>query len=382
MLSVALWVVAVQVESPRLRTLLPNGAATIVETVKGATYGTIQILASTHDCRETPENNGWRHLLEHLVLSGVDADAQSKGMFLTGSTYREFSRFEIKFEPSEITEAAKCISNLLRRRRFSEEAIQKEIGIIEQEMALLSDAQRLTLGAWHYAYEGKRPDPFGSVKSLGKCRPDDLDALRERLFNPPNVTIAVVGPMEVKAMASAASMIAGSLAARDYSAQPTDAPAALVRGRVEVTGVTGEARSTICQGLRTKEGVATLCAALALGSEFDDSFLSYTPSLGSSLVTIGRTVDVGPFTQTLDQNEPEDYVSMVDRGRALGRAWFLSQMDTPRGLAYLRGLYLLYNRSAKPEDSLALIDTMTSGDFVAAATNFSKSRSVVTVGVR
>ena len=382
MIALAVWVVASQVESPRLRTLLPNGAATIVETVKDAPYATIHLFASTRDCRETPENNGWRHLFEHLILSGFDAEAQSKGMFLTGSTFREFSRFEIKFEPSKLSDATKSIASLLRRRTFDEATITKEIGIVDQEMALLTDAQRLTQGAWQHSYEGQRPDPFGTLESLAKCTPQELDAVRERLFNPPNVVVAIVGPMDVKSMSQAASSIVGGLTARSFGTQTNEPAAAQVRGRFEVVGVVGEARSTICAGLRSKEGMATLCAALALGSDFEDSFFSYTPSLGSSLMTIGRTRDVGPFTQGIDGLNVSEFQSLWERGKTLARSWFATQMKSPRGLAYLRGLYLLQNRSAKPEDSLALVESVSESDFVAAASRFAKSGSVVTVGVR
>src|SRR5665213_4422706 len=101
MLSLFACILATQAQvdqHPRLRTILPNGAAILVERVPGAKDLSVDLFAASRGTEESPISNGLRHLLEHLIAKGpngdIDRRLETAGAFLSAETSRDTMCFK------------------------------------------------------------------------------------------------------------------------------------------------------------------------------------------------------------------------------------------------------------------------------------------------
>src|SRR5688500_3617518 len=100
---------ATQDESPRLRTVLPNGAIILAERMPSAPTVSVQLFASSKRVPETAETHGRRHLLEHILAKGpkknLDTRLESSGAFLEAFTHRDAMQLGVTCGPGRLNMA-------------------------------------------------------------------------------------------------------------------------------------------------------------------------------------------------------------------------------------------------------------------------------------
>ncbi len=204
MLAFLACLVATQVpvgQPPRLRTVLPNGASVIVERMPGAKTLSVELFSSSRGTEETPLTNGLRHLLEHLIARGpkgdIDERLETAGGFLQAETLREAMTFKLSLPPGQLSFGLKVIEQLMQMPVITTDAIQHEALIIAQEAALRSNASIFSAAAWSQSYGERGLDVVGNLDVIRNATPEMLAKIHQVQFSGPNLSIAVVGDVEL-----------------------------------------------------------------------------------------------------------------------------------------------------------------------------------------
>lgn len=372
---------ALQVEvqqPPRLRTVLPNGATVLVERVPGAKTVWTRLFLSSRGAEDTPASHGQRHLLEHLVAVGrdgrLDERLEAKESYLRAQTHRDAIEFDVDVPAGRLDLALGALGEMLRLKSLTPDDISREAGIIRQEGALMEVSTRLAAAAWGVAYGAKGLAPFGDLNAIRAATPASISALHRRLCAGGNLVIVVAGDVDLDAATAAAASV--------VRAAPKGEGAFGVRpegkgGRDEDAVGYGEARALPVPAYDDPRTVAALAAALALASELDDAFITYTPSGRPGLVILGRAGENNGLAAKVEAADP---AALWNRGRLLVGFWLRRQTSDPGADASLRGLLLAQSVDYTPDRMREAIAGMTYRDFAAAVAAFQGPRSVTVIG--
>lgn len=369
-------------DAPRLRTLLPNGAAILVESMPDAKSLAVTLVASSRGVEETPDRHGFRHLVEHLLLKGKNKDLdrrlESEGMFITGSTMRDAMEIDVTCAPSQLNKALDALREVLSPLTVSQEDIDSELRIMEQEFALQPDSLKLGRAAWTAAYGAQGLEPFGNFDAMKKATPKALAEIDAGQFSSDNLTVVVAGPIGMDAATKEVKKLL-----LDRTSNPKGAPdqrGAARLGRVEITDALGEARAAPVGSFRDKKTVCVLAAALAVASQFEAGFVSYTPSSKGGLITVGRTDSNSGVGLYIDSLDDASKAALYSLGKQLAFSWVDRQLHSPGLNASLRGMLISMGPALKPEMMLDNVRSMTWPEFVGGLDSLSKDKTVIIVG--
>lgn len=383
MLSLAISVVLLtQQEPPRLRTLCKNGAAILVERMADEPVISVQLWASARNVKETPDTHGWRHLLEHLVAKGpkrdIDKRLESLGCYLRANTYRDAMQFEVVVGPNQLKLALSTLQELMQPLKVEQGDIDKEVGILRQEKATYDDSSRLAAGAWMQAYGEAGLDAFGNLDVMTKATPETLRELHRKHFYPENLTLTIVGPVDIRQATEAGLELVGMRQGAVKVADPVLQPGK--PGRIEVEGF-GEGRAAMVEGYDHPSTIGSLAFALSVASGVEGAFVTYTPSQKRGLVIAGQTEKQSGIGLKIDGLAESDMPQLFAIGKILAQGWVTRYLGTASGVAYIRGLLLCQNTASRPEAMLKAIDQLTYEQFKEAAKRFSKESGVTVVGL-
>jgi len=380
MLTVIACLIATQVpidQPPRLRTILDNGAAVMVERVPGAKNLAIQLFASSRGTEETPLTNGLRHLLEHLIAKGpkrdLDLRIETAGGFLQAETQRDEMQFKLTLPPGQLKLGLQAVLQIMQMPVVTADDIRHEELIIAEEAAIRDDASKISTAAWTQAYGDKGMDVVGNLDVIRNATPAMLDKIHRIQFSGPNLAIVVVGDVDLDVATRACSEI--------LSKEPKLAVAKVDRGKAAGGGTTstapGEAIALPTSGWRTPQTAARVAAAFALASEADDCYVICTPSSSAGMVILGRS---SPNTGLKTIAEKANANELFVYGRALAKAWIKSMLTSPDRIADIRGQLLVQEVDLKPETMLENLDTMTPKNFADAIDAFRSPVAVTVAG--
>ncbi|MFH1968008.1 MAG: pitrilysin family protein [bacterium] len=130
------------------RTTLKNGLRVLAVPVKNANSVTVLILVGTGSKYETKDINGISHFLEHMFFKGTkkkpDTLRISETLDRIGGEYNAFTSKEVtgfwaKVDKKHIDIALDWISDMFLNSKFEEEEIQREKGVIVEELNMYLD---------------------------------------------------------------------------------------------------------------------------------------------------------------------------------------------------------------------------------------------------
>jgi predicted Zn-dependent peptidase len=363
-------------QPPRLRSILPNGATVLVERVPGAKTVWTRLFLSSRGAEDTPATHGQRHLLEHLVAVGrdgrIDERLEREGATLLAQTHRDATEFAVDAPLAKLDLALEALSEMLRLRPVAQEEINREVGILRQEGALLEVPTRLSSAAWRVAYGDLGLDPFGDLAAMQRATPASIAELHRRLCVGPNLVIVVAGDIDLdKATAAAAAIVR---TAPKVEVKSATRPAGETGRNHQAVGY-GEARAVPVPSYSDPKTTATLAAAFAIASDVDGAFVTYTPSGRPGLIVLGRA---GENSGLGSKIAGADAASLWPRAKPLATRWLRAQTDDPGANASLRGLLLAQSVDYTPDRIKEAISELTYAQF-AAAVDTIKGERVVTV---
>ena len=158
---------------------------------------------------ETPE--GVAHYLEHKMfdLPGRDVSEEFAALGANSNAFTSYDTTAYYFSCTEnFSECLKLLLTFVSTPYFTGESVEKERGIIAQEILMYNDApdsrvfeDMMTL---LYEHHPARNSIAGTVESIGKITPEILYLCHRAFYNPANMVLCVAGdvdPEEVAAIA-------------------------------------------------------------------------------------------------------------------------------------------------------------------------------------
>lgn len=130
------------------KTYLSNKIPLLMVPVKDALTATALIMFKTGSRYENKRSNGISHFLEHLFFKGtikrpntlaISSELDSLGGEYNAFTSKEFTGYWVRVAAGKLTAALDIISDMLLNSRFAAEEIEREKGVIIEELNMYED---------------------------------------------------------------------------------------------------------------------------------------------------------------------------------------------------------------------------------------------------
>ncbi|OJG56228.1 M16 family peptidase [Enterococcus haemoperoxidus] len=151
--------------------------------------------------------DGIAHFLEHKMFEKEDGDVfqQFGRQGASANAFTSFTKTSYLFSTTDQVEKnLETLLNFVQEPYFTKETVDKEKGIIGQEIQMYLDDSnwRLFFGTLGNLYP-KHPlhiDIAGTVESIGEITAEDLYTCYNTFYHPSNMTLFVVGKMDPEEM--------------------------------------------------------------------------------------------------------------------------------------------------------------------------------------
>ncbi len=208
----------------------------------GTRYGSIDTkfrIKGETEFTEVPE--GIAHFLEHKLFESEDGDAFSR-FSATGASanaYTSFDRTCYLFSCTErFDENLDILLDFVRHPYFTEQTVQKEQGIIGQEIRMYDDDAGwrvfFNLLCSVYSEHPVRIDIAGTVESIAKIDAALLYKCYETFYNPSNMFLCIAGPVSPDAILARVDEVMKAAKGVEIERGTFNEPAGVLRERVEV----------------------------------------------------------------------------------------------------------------------------------------------------
>ena len=188
------------------KTLLSNGLKIITVPMENAESVTVLILVGTGSKYEAKDINGISHFLEHMFFKGtekrpstldISETLDSVGGIYNAFTSKEVTGFYAKVEKSKFDIALDWISDIFLNSKFDEKEMEKEKGVIIEEVNMYLDTPTAYLGdIWEKLLYGDQPAGWMVIGEkeniLSFNRKKVLDYYNSH-YSPSNVIVCVAG---------------------------------------------------------------------------------------------------------------------------------------------------------------------------------------------
>ena len=186
-------------------TTLSNGIKVITEAMPHVRSVSVGVWVGSGSRRETPEQNGVSHFIEHMLFKGtatrsaeaIARSVDSIGGNLDAFTAKEMTCFNTKVLDEHLPIAMDVLSDLVLNPRFDVEDIEKEKGVVLEEIKMDADSPDYLV---HEIFSANfwKDHPLGrpilgtreTVKSLSR---DVIDDYYRTQYTPANLLITAAG---------------------------------------------------------------------------------------------------------------------------------------------------------------------------------------------
>lgn len=196
--------------------VLANGARFITAQIPGTEAATVLVLYKVGSRCETRSQNGVSHFIEHMMFKGterrpetidISRDLDSVGAEYNAFTSRDHTGYYIKIEQDKIELALDMLSDMLHNSKFDEKEIEKESGVISEEIRMYEDNPLMFIeDLLEETMFGDHPLGWkisGDVKTVKSFDRKMMVEYRDRFYGPDNVVIALSGKFGEKEAALA-----------------------------------------------------------------------------------------------------------------------------------------------------------------------------------
>ncbi|MBI4022225.1 MAG: insulinase family protein [Candidatus Andersenbacteria bacterium] len=191
------------------KTTLENGLRVITAPMHGTNTVTILVLCETGSDNEPEGKVGISHFLEHMFFKGTEKRPDKReiaetldrvGAEFNAFTAEELTAYYVKVPAEHLRLAVDVVSDILLRSLFPAPEIEREKGVIAEEIRMYTDSpmshvQHLWLAALFGAHPlGRRID--GSLASVRAFTRRDFRQYTKRHYHTGNAVVAVAGRFE------------------------------------------------------------------------------------------------------------------------------------------------------------------------------------------
>ena len=192
------------------RTVLPNSVRVITEHMPNVRSVSVGVWIATGSREETPEQSGISHFIEHMVFKGtknrsaeqIARAADSIGGGLDAFTSKELVSYNVKVLDEHLPQAFDIISDLVRNPLFQSADIEKEKGVILEELKMETDNPEYLIheifssNFWKGHALGR--SILGTRQTIRGFDRDKLERYYNRFYTPKNILITAAGNLSHK----------------------------------------------------------------------------------------------------------------------------------------------------------------------------------------
>lgn len=195
------------------RKKLKNGIRIITVPMKDNPTVTVLVLIETGSSYENKENNGISHFLEHMCFKGtarrpssaeISKELDSIGSHYNAFTSMEYTGYYAKAEHKSFDKILDVVSDLYLNPIFPEKDIEKEKGVIIEEINMYQDLpQSLVVYDFFSLLYGNQPAGWkiiGTKENVQKINRTDLIDYRSKHYVASATTIIVAGKIDEKSV--------------------------------------------------------------------------------------------------------------------------------------------------------------------------------------
>jgi predicted Zn-dependent peptidase len=384
------------------RHTLENGLRVLTAPLPHAQSVACFVMLAAGSRYEQAENRGIAHFAEHMFFKGTERRPTSRdlttivdgiGGEFNAFTSKEYTGYYVRCAGADRDVALDVLVDMLRHSKFDPEEVEREKGVILEEMNMYFDTPRDYISS---VYEelmfGENPlgwETLGTKETIrGATRETFLEYL-ERWYTPQRMVVGVSGKVGDDLLPT----LEGLLGDMGGNGAGSPAPAQLERDgrpRVRVHHKDSD-QAQICLGvpsypLEHPDRYALQLLATVLGSGMSSRLFtevrerrglayyvygmnhSYTDAgtlLAQGGVDLARVdeavkVVVEQFRRMAEETVPSDE---LEKARSYAKGRFVLQTESPQGVI-LFGLRreVLEGRAAEPEEIVAGLDAVTAED--------------------
>ncbi len=197
------------------KTILKNGLRVITVPMKDNPTATVLVLVEAGSKYETKKENGISHFLEHMCFKGTDNrptalsishELDALGSESNAFTSQEFTGYYAKSDARHVFKILDIIADIYLHPVIKKEELEKEKGVIIDEMNMYEDMPNRTVGelAMELLY-GDQPAGWriiGTKEKINAVTPEEMRSYRTRLYVPAATTVVVTGNIKEREILS------------------------------------------------------------------------------------------------------------------------------------------------------------------------------------
>ncbi|MFN2628391.1 MAG: M16 family metallopeptidase [Gaiellaceae bacterium] len=383
------------------RRTLDNGLRVLTANVEQAQSVTCMIMLAAGSRYETRETNGIAHFSEHMFFKGTERRPTAKqiaqeidaiGAEFNAFTGKEYTGYYVKCAAEHRDVALDVLVDMLRNSRFDGEEIEREKGVIIEEMNMYFDTPRDFIGGiYEELLYGDQPlgwEIIGKKETVRSATRETFMRYIDRWYHPSRMVVGVGGKIG-DGLTERLEELLGDLQAAD-TGEPEPLAEARTNGRVKVFTKQSD-QAHVCLGVHSyplehPDRYALQMLATILGGGMSSRLFSevrerrglayYVFGLNHSYTDAGSL-----YSQAgVDINRIDEAVSTIaaelktaarepipadelEKARNFSKGRFVLQLESPQGLIMF-GLRkeVLEGEAPDPEEILAALDKVTADD--------------------
>ena len=193
------------------KTILKNGLKVVTVPMKDNPTVTVLVMVEAGSKYETKEINGLSHFLEHMCFKGttkrpkvidISGELDSVGAQYNAFTSQEYTGYYAKADYKHIDLLLDVVSDMYLNPVFNENEIEKEKGVIIEEMNMYEDLlHRKVQEIFMRLLYGDQPagwDIAGTKENIRSIKRGDFVDYRKKHYVPSATTVVIAGKFDEK----------------------------------------------------------------------------------------------------------------------------------------------------------------------------------------
>jgi predicted Zn-dependent peptidase len=395
---------------------LPNGLRILTAPMESAQSVTCAIMLAAGSRYETSDTNGIAHFAEHMFFKGterrptardISKEIDAIGGEFNAFTGKEYTGYYVKCAAESRDVALDVLVDMLRHSKFDPEEIDREKGVIIEEMNMYYDTPRdFISGVYEELLYGDQPlgwDIIGRKETIRSATHDSFRSYVDRWYKPSRMVVGVGGkigdglyerieqhlgemaeaetgePEPVRLSLDGDSRVKVHTKASDQAhvvlgvhSYPLEHPDRYIL-QVLSTILGGGMSSRLFTEVRERRGLAYY--VYGLNHSYTDAGSLYAQA-GVDINRIDDAVStIAAELRTIAKDAvPEDE---LEKGKSFAKGRFVLQLETSQGLIMF-GLRreVLESRTPDPQEVLAELDKVTGEDVQRVARDLIERRGL------
>jgi predicted Zn-dependent peptidase len=188
------------------RSQLGNGVRVLTAPMSHAQSVSCFVFLAAGSRYETPETSGIAHFAEHMFFKGTDrrptaraiaGEVDGIGAEFNAFTGKEYTGFYVKCAAEHRDTALDVLVDMIRHSRFGEEEIEREKGVISEEMNMYYDTPRDFIGGvYDSLLYGDQPlgwDVLGKRETIRAATRETFTSYVDRWYRPARIVVGLGG---------------------------------------------------------------------------------------------------------------------------------------------------------------------------------------------